>query len=456
MIKKTLLLFSVNVSGRAFQYLYRVIMSYFLTLKEFGVLSAALPYQSFVLLFTSMSITPTVSRFTSQYKIAEKEKIFNVFSLLFLGLSISCVLYFSTGLFSQFFGADFAESQSLLQVLSAAVPFAVLLCICTGIFLGYEKAHLVAFSLVLYQCVMVFSSYVLVQHGGLNGAAQGILVGYILSGAAAFVLVLKFHLPVHISVKKIVKILRFSLPVLAGVVGLWGLLNVDILILARFASAEEVGLYGMASPTARLVFGFSVALSALLVPKVSELKYKKADTSQSIRSSLEVCTVVTLPIAVTMAAFSKEILYVLFGTEKGHLPLTILSFGMLGYSLFFVGYSALQGLGKPERAMGTALVTAVLNIILCFLLVPHYGLGGAALATSLSCVAGLVFTLVFLRTWFTPGIVYIVVMLPLFLFEHHTGILESRFMTMAVYGVVGLPFILAYFYLSRTFLHIRE
>lgn len=456
MIKKSLLLFSVNVTGRGFQYLYRVIMSYFLTLREFGVLSAALPYQSFVLLFTSMSITPTVSKFTSEYRIKEREKIFNSFSLLLLGIFMGAVLYFSTGLFSEFFGAEFSGSQSVLKILAAGVPFAVLLSVCTGIFLGHGKAELMALSLIVYQGLMIFSSYILVQYTGLDGAAHGILLGYIVSGAAAFFLVLKFGLPVKIDLEEVVRILRFSLTVLAGVVGLWALLNADILILARFVPAEEVGVYGMAVPTARLVFGFSVALSALLVPKVSALKYKGVDTTKSIRSSFEVCTLVTLPISITLTAFSKEILYVLFGNSQGYLSLQILSFGMLFYSLFFIGYSALQGLGHPEYSMGIAVLTAVCNIILCFLLIPQYGLIGAALATSLSCITGMALILFFLKTTFMPKIQYIAVMLPLFLFEHVTGVLEGRILTMVVYGGFGLPFILVYFYLSRTSLHVRE
>lgn len=452
MIRKSLLLFSVNTTGRAFQYLYRVVMSYFLTVREFGVLSASLPYQSFVLLFTSMSLTPTVSRFTSQYKEEEREQIVNVFSLLLVGLLMCGILYGSTGLFSQFFGEEFSASQSVLRILSAAVPFAVLLCICTGIFLGYEKAKLVALSLIVYQCVMILSSYILVQSFRVNGAAQGILFGYIFSGVFALVLVLRFRLPIHIMIKEMAKIVRFSLPVLVGVTGVWGLLNVDILVLARFVSAEEVGFYGMAAPTARLVFGFSVALSALVVPRVSELKHKGIDTTQSIGSSLEMCAVVTLPIAVTLAAFSKEILYVLFGQYEGYSSLIILSVGMLFYSLFFVGYSALQGLGMPERSMGIAVAAAVCNIILCFLLIPHYGLEGAAFATSLSCVVGMVLTLSFLKVVVVPRIWYIIGFLPLFLFQQHVGILESRLMTMIVYGAVGLPFIVGYFLLSKKYL----
>lgn len=456
MIKKSLLLFAVNVAGRGFQYLYRVIMSTFLPLKEFGVLSASLPYQSFVLLFTSMSVTPTASKFASEYKLGQKEKIFSTFSLLLLGIIMGTILYSSTGLFTRFFGAEFQGSESVLKILALGVPFAVLLSVCTGIFLGHERAGLVAFSLILYQVLMISFSYVLVQYTGLNGAAQGIFFGYFLSGVAAFLIVLRFGIPVKMMVREMVRILKFSLPVLAGVVGLWALLNVDILVLARFVTPEEVGLYGMAVPTAHLIFGFSAALSALLVPKVSELKYRGAGTSRSIESSFEVCLLVTLPITVTLAAFSREILYVLFGNFQGYASLQILSVGMLFYSLFFIGYSALQGLGHPERSMGIAVAAALFCIFLCFLLIPHFALMGAASATSLSCILGTVLTLFFLKIVFVPRMQYIIVMLPLFLFEHFTGILGSRLETMVVYSACGLPLIGIYLYLSRKYLHVRE
>ncbi|MBU6996047.1 MAG: flippase [Theionarchaea archaeon] len=449
MIRKSVVLFSVNVAGRVFQYLYRVIMGYFLSLKDFGILSASLPYQSFVLLFTSMSITPTVSRFASEYKVSQKEKMVNVFSLLVVGLVVAGVLYGMTGLFSGFFGPEFAEAQSLLRILALAVPFAVLLCICTGIFLGYQRAGLVAGVLMVYQCVMVGSSYILVQHTGLQGAAQGILVGYVISGGIAFVIALKFSSIGKVLAQEVVRIIRFSLPVLLGVTGLWALLNIDILILARFATSEQVGLYGMASPTARLIFGFSTALSALLIPRVSEMKFKGMDPRKSVRRSLEICTVVTVPIAVVMSAFSKEILYVLFGNYDGYLGLQILSCGMLFYSIFFVGYSALQGMGHPERSMLIGIGSALVNGGVCFMLIPRFGLAGAALSTTLSCGLAMVLALVAVRIAVIPRIQYVVVFVPIFLIEYLAGIPGGRFFTMAVYSAIGLPFIAGYFYLSR-------
>jgi stage V sporulation protein B len=452
MIRKSAVLFAVNVAGRAFQYLYRVIMGYFLSLKDFGILSASLPYQSFVLLFTSMSITPAVSRFASEYKISQKEKMVNVFSLMVVGVVITGVLYGMTGFFSGFFGPEFAEAQSLLQILALAVPFAVLLCICTGIFLGYQRAGLVAGFLMVYQCVMVSSSYILVQNTGLPGAAQGILVGYAVSGGAAFVIILKVSPLGKFLAQEVVRIIRFSLPVLLGVTGLWALLNIDIMILARFTSSEQVGLYGMASPTARLIFGFSAALSALLIPRVSELKFRGMDPRKSVKRSLEICTVVTVPIAVVMCVFSKEILYVLFGNYGGYRGLQILSLGMLFYSLFFVGYSALQGMGRPGHSMLIGLGSALVNGVLCFVLIPRFGLAGAALSTTLSCGLAMVLTLAIVRISVMPRIQGLVVFLPILIIEYFTGIPGGRFFTLAVYSGIGLPFIAAYFYLSRKYL----
>ncbi|MBU7013621.1 MAG: flippase [Theionarchaea archaeon] len=456
MIRKSVVLFSVNVAGRAFQYLYRVIMSYFLSLKDFGILSASLPYQSFVLLFTSMSITPTVSRFASEYKVSQKERMVNVFSLLVVGLIISGVLYGMTGFFSGFFGPEFAEAQSLLRILALAVPCAVLLCICTGIFLGYERAGLVAGLLMVYQCVMVGSSYVLVQHTGLSGAAQGILVGYAVSGGAALLVAFKFCPIGTFLAQEVVRIIRFSLPVLLGVTGLWALLNTDILILARFATSEQVGVYGMASPTARLIFGFSTALSALLIPRVSELTFKGIDPKKSVRRSLEICTLVTVPVAVVMGAFSKEILYVLFGNFDGYLGLQILSLGMLFYSVFFVGYSALQGIGHPERSMLIGVGSALVNGIVCFVLIPRAGLIGAALSTTLSCGVAMVVTLAVMGIAVVPRIQFVVVFVPMVLIEYVTGIPGGRVLTLALYGSIGLLFMAGYFYLSRKYLYPRE
>ncbi|MBU7022532.1 MAG: flippase, partial [Theionarchaea archaeon] len=418
----------------------------------FGILSASLPYQSFVLLFTSMSITPAVSRFASEYKISQKEKMVNVFSLMVVGIAITGVLYGMTGFFSGFFGPEFVEAQSLLQILALAVPFAVLLCICTGIFLGYQRAGLVAGLLMVYQCVMVGSSYILVQKTGLPGAAQGILVGYAVSGGAAFLIVLRVSPLGTFLAREVVRIIRFMLPVLLGVTGLWALLNMDIMILARFASSEQVGLYGMASPTARLIFGFSVALSALLIPRVSELKFKGMDPLQSVKRSLEVCAVVTVPIAVVMCVFSKEILYVLFGNYGGYRGLQILSLGMLFYSLFFVGYSALQGMGRPGHSMLIGLSSALVNGVLCFALIPRLGLVGAALSTTLSCGLAMVLTFAVVRIAVIPRIQAAVIFLPLLIMEYVTGIPGGRFFTLAVYSGMGLPLIAGYFYLSRKYL----
>jgi stage V sporulation protein B len=456
MIRKSLLLFSVNVTGRGFQYLYRVAMSYFLSLKEFGILSASLPYQSFVLLLTSMSITPTASKFTSQYKIKEEHLIVNVFSLVVMGIVIGAIFYASSGLITQFFGEDFADSQQILKILALAVPCAVILSVCTGVFLGFEKAYLMAGSLLVYQCVMLGSSYLLVQYRGLNGAALGIVVGYLVSGLMAGVLVFRFRLSMRGSIRAIRCIIQFALPVLAGVVGIWALLNVDIMILARYASSEVVGIYGMAYPTARLLFGFSVAVSALLVPRVSKLTHTGKEAIRSIVDSFQICAVVTLPMAATLAAFSGEILFVLFDNAQGALVLKILSGGMFVYSLFFVGYSALQGLGHPGKSMGSALISAGCGIGLCFILIPRWGMVGAALSTTLACCLGLVLVMSQLKLRCIPPIHYGVIFVTLFVFEYFIGIPGSRIVTMIVYTVSGLPVIIIYFWLSQSYLRIQE
>jgi O-antigen/teichoic acid export membrane protein len=103
--------------------------------------------------------------------------------------------------------------------------------------------------------------------------------------------------------------------------------------------------------------------------------------------------------------------------------------------------------------MGGALLAFACNICLCFLLIPPLGFKGAAIATSISCGIGLGICVCILKVFVVPRIHYSVVLLPLFFFEHITGIFQSRITTMIIYAAFGLPFIGIYLYLSRKYLY---
>jgi len=153
---------------------------------------------------------------------------------------------------------------------------------------------------------------------------------------------------------------------------------------------------------------------------------------------------VSLPFALLILSFSREILYVLFDSVEATQALRILAVGMFFYSMYYLISSCLQGLGRPRIPMYILSSCAFLDIILCFILIPSYSVEGAALATSTSMFVAFLLAFLYSRPNKIPKVLNIASVIPLLLFERCVGILDGKIMTVAVYMVAGLIYFYVY------------
>jgi O-antigen/teichoic acid export membrane protein len=113
-----------------------------------------------------------------------------------------------------------------------------------------------------------------------------------------------------------------------------------------------------------------------------------------------------LALVLLLIFFSKQILYILYGIQyiPGFLALGILGFGYLIISVFSPTNQLLQVTGRTRLVMFNTGIGAVLNVILNFLLIPVYGINGAAIATAFSLIAvnALAFAEVYMNTGIQP------------------------------------------------------
>jgi len=123
---------------------------------------------------------------------------------------------------------------------------------------------------------------------------------------------------------------------------------------------------------------------------------------------------------------------------------------MLFYSLFYVASTSLQAMEKQWLPMKITILIAGLNVILNYLLIPKYSINGAALATMISCVIGMILILKKLGISFIPNLRYVLFALILFIlmmaFSNAFGVFSSRIVNLIAYGTFGTPLILGYFY----------
>ena len=178
------------------------------------------------------------------------------------------------------------------------------------------------------------------------------------------------------------------------------LLNSDIVLLGVFVSPDDVGVYFAATRIVNLVTFIYFAVAALAVPKFSELHAKgnRGDLQAFVHQIIQWIFWPTFAAAAVILVGGKFALgFFGPGFEAGYPLLAILIIGFLArastgpieYLLNMTGHQ-----NATAWAYGGA---AALNIALNFILVPRYGLEGAAVATSIALVSASIWLYISVR-----------------------------------------------------------
>jgi O-antigen/teichoic acid export membrane protein len=153
-------------------------------------------------------------------------------------------------------------------------------------------------------------------------------------------------------------------------------------------SSAATGQYRAAYPIAVTVTAALSAFSFLLLPQVSELHHEGSYTRvRDAYSTVSKWTLLTaFPVSVTMVLFPQELVTLTFGPEytQGANVLPILAVGLGIHVALGPNKDTLTAIGKVDFIMLMMIVSAVMNLLLNFLLIPIYGIFGAAVATTLT------------------------------------------------------------------------
>ncbi|MDH4027621.1 MAG: flippase [Nitrospirota bacterium] len=160
----------------------------------------------------------------------------------------------------------------------------------------------------------------------------------------------------------------------------------DIWILGMFKSTKLVGIYGVASKLALLVYFPMMAFAAVIPSLISSIHASgniielRRVVSESTRWILSMA----MPIILILVLEGKYILKYFYGPEftDGYAVLVILIIGqMIKAGAGLIGV-LLQMTGEHRVYMKINIFWGIMNIILNVLLVPRYGMTGAAAATA--------------------------------------------------------------------------
>ena len=162
----------------------------------------------------------------------------------------------------------------------------------------------------------------------------------------------------------------------------------DILLLGLMASDAEVGLFRVADQIAVLVLFGQQVISSVLAPHFAHMHATGEHESlqRLMTASARVILALTFPVVLVLIIFGKPVLAGFFGSEfeAAYGPLVILCLGQfLNASMGPV--SLLLSMTGHERDMMTGMgISVVVNIMFNLILIPLYGMYGAAITTVLT------------------------------------------------------------------------
>jgi O-antigen/teichoic acid export membrane protein len=168
------------------------------------------------------------------------------------------------------------------------------------------------------------------------------------------------------------------------------IMQTDIIMLGIIENSSQVGLYAMAMKLGMLSSFFLTAVNTLAAPKFSELYHSQRydDLKIVAQSSSGVLFWTVLPLTICFIVFGKNILG-FFGEEfvDAYWALVFLLIGQfinafsgsVGYFLNMTGYQKIYNY--------VMLFSALLNIMLNVVLIPKFGITGAAFASMVSFIS---------------------------------------------------------------------
>ncbi len=393
------LIFVGTLFGMAVQMINRILIVRSVPMADYGIFSLGLILFSMAGTLSQGGFSQSVPRFLGYYRgKGDENRIRGIMKSAFkiellLAGAVTVILFCGARYIESFY--QMQGLKTVIMIFAAGIPLFTLISVITNIFRGFDRVEptlyfkdIMTVSLRLFFLLLVVVVIPSLLH---------IVTAYVVALAVASVFTVSYYYrnqPVPLageaaSMGK--KLLFFSIP-LFGTVFLAQLMRwTDVLMLGYFTSAEKVGLYNGALPLCALIPLFLSSAGFIFVPVLSVL-YSQGQLSE-MKKTYSIITKwtfsCTLPLFLMIFVFSPLVLTFLFGPdyEGASNALKILSVGyMFHVSLGPIGQNLII-LGRPKLIMINNSAGLLINVVLNFLLIPLYGIDGAATATAVTYVS---------------------------------------------------------------------
>lgn len=374
-------------------------ISHRITPEEYGILAT---FNVLLGLFKTLLLFGTSTLLTKNY-FSQSEKEFSHY----LGNCIGIILF----IFLLTFGFAFIslevidveikiDDKILYLVLISSLIDVIYSIFLTVLQIWKQATHyaIVSFGLILSNLTLsiFLIETIMPSH---FGRIYGIIIPLLVAATYSLIVLLRKY-PFQNSIlnfKKFPAIMYLGFPLVITQIGGWALDSLDRLLLNHFLGFEETGIYSIGYTVGSIVMFVQVGVSRAWAPFFYEnLNHNR---TKSIRKWSFLYLIALLLISLILY-FSYPIFYQLFIDQEYYGGVIISRIVAISYfvnsifkisSLYFVNYS------KTKYLAVIVVVEALVNLIFNLILIPQYGMIGAAVSTLIAFGVGAILTLLLLN-----------------------------------------------------------
>ena len=384
--KNTFWLGVSNIGGRLLRAIVIIYAARVLGASEWGVFSYAVSLTAFLTIFTDIGVSPVMTREMAKLR-GEPENQRRILStaffiktvLLLLGLG---VIFFATPYFM-----PNEKVRAILPLIAFIFAFDSIRDFGFSLVRSMEKMEweaalylLTNLAIVVFGFIFLASSSTVISFTAAYTAGAGI-------GMLATVYALRHHLRgvfSGFSRKLVPYILGSGWPfTLSAILGIL-MIDMDVLIIGWLRSAEEVGLYSAAQRIVQLLYILPSILATSLLPTFSRLAGRDEKKFKfGFEGALWAAYSLAIPISIGGVLLGGEMIELVFGPgfAGAALPFRILMLTLLISFPAVILTGVIFTHNKQRQLAVYAAIGGISNIVLDLLVIPRYGIGGAAVVT---------------------------------------------------------------------------
>ena len=399
-----------KISSTIISALSVIIIARILGSELYGLYTVSTVFPQLLLLLINPGIDQGIMKYAASLRVKGEEKrisklvIHGLLVKIALGTLATIICFTLSDLFAKNMLRR-PEITFYIQIASLTILLQAIFATINSSFIGTDKTEYNTISTNIQALTKAAISTSLVILGlGITGA----LTGYILSLLAAclfgiFTFLYKIHRPLNRngdckdSVLQSLRLLvKYGFPLYLSAL-IFGLISqYQNILLAIFASNEDIGNFRAAINFTTLISTFSAPIATTLLPAFSKLEIKMEDAKRFFHLSLKYTSIIILPIVTFISLYSKEITSLIYGETYTNAPY-FLSLITIRYYLIGLGSlvfpSFFQGLGETKISLKIAIVYSTIFAASAPLLTWQLGTSGLIMVILISSLVSTIYRL---------------------------------------------------------------